>query len=83
MHAAMFERALTCCGIPTMQASAMTRLDSLVKQVLLGGSGRWPGLLFRCGTAAAHACSGGSAQQICTHAWMLLGWGASAHVCLL
>lgn len=27
-------------------ASAMTRLDSLVKQVLLGGSGRWPGLLF-------------------------------------
>jgi hypothetical protein len=26
----------------------MTRLDSLVQQVLLGGSGRWPGLLFRC-----------------------------------
>lgn len=27
----------------------MERLDTLIGQVLLGGSGRWPGLQFRCG----------------------------------
>ena len=34
----------------------MTRLDSLVQQVLLGGSGRWPGLLFRCALGLALLC---------------------------
>ncbi len=33
-----------CC----LQATGIERLDTLVLNVLLGGSGRWPGLLFRC-----------------------------------
>jgi len=31
-----------------LQATGIERLDTLVLNVLLGGSGRWPGLLFRC-----------------------------------
>ena len=49
--------ALACrAWLPRLQASAMTRLDSLVQQVLLGGSGRWPGLLFRCALGLALLC---------------------------
>ena len=52
-----------CCWL--LQATAMSRLNSLVSRVLLGGSGCWPGLVFRWGGvnrvlpgARLHACWG-------------------------
>lgn len=45
----------TSCTLPSTtpacQATGIARLDSLLQNVLLGGSGRWPGLLFRCAGA--------------------------------
>ena len=49
------------------QAPAMARLDTLVREVLLGGCGAWPGLLFRWVWAGHGGCpewgrSGGVAR---------------------
>lgn len=63
---------------PARQATGIARLDSLLQNVLLGGSGRWPGLLFRC-AGACITCLHCFAHADCE--WLLKCVAAEASSC--